>query len=182
MKKLHKLDATHIDRIQHLWGIEANKFGEAADYAAPAFCHAKSLQGEENGSYYGVLNTGDGCLMLAHVNQVMLPGDHHMTLRCGPLMTCPELQFERNVAWVQNRFMTAYTAMVKGVMLLAHELNLDQVRIHSPKEVHPHFWNGVLVLFRTEDITVNDVVLHEIEMQGNWAVIFDKSGHDEAHQ
>lgn len=181
MKKLHKLDARQIERIEGLWQNEARKFGEAADYADPVFHHAKSFQGEQDGSYYGVLNTGDGCLMMAHVHTVMLPGDHHLTLRCGPLTTCPELQFERNEAWVQNRFMTAYTAMVKGVMLLAHELGLDQVRIHSPKEIHPHFWNGVLVLFRTEDITVNDVVLHEIEMQGHWAVIFDKSRHDEAH-
>jgi|GEM_PF-2828643 len=181
MKKLHELDADHVLRIRNAWQKEAEKYGEAADYLDAAVCHAGSLKGEDDGAYHGVLNTGDGCLMLAHVRAVMLPGDHHLTLRCGPIVTCPELQFERNDLWVLNRFMTAYTALVKGVMLEAHRRGLDQVRIYSPKEVHPHFWNGMLVLFRTEDITVNDTVLHEIEMQGNWAVIFDKSRHDEAH-
>ena len=181
MKKLHKIDAEHVLRIGDMWRNEAEKFGEAADYADAVVCHAQTLKSDDDGSYFGVLNTGDGCLMLAHVRPVMLPGDHHPTLRCGPITTCPELQFERNEPWVLNRFMTAYTALVKGVMLQAHVGGYDQVRIYSPKEVHPHFWNGMLVLFRTEDITVDDVVLHEIEMQGNWAVIQDKSRHDEAH-
>ena len=140
----------------------------------------KQSKGMIRGSYYGVLNTSDHCLMLAHVNTVMLPGDHHLTLRCGSVLTCPELQFDSNEAWIQNRFMTAFTALTKGILLLAHEKSLDHIRIHSPHGIHPHFWHGVLVLFRTEDITVNDRIIHNIDMQGQWAVISDKSRHDES--
>ncbi len=178
MKKLHYIDMKHIDLIRKQWEEEAVKYGDLSDYADAFFIHAKSLQEKADGEYYGVLNSGDGCLMLSHIKEVILPTEHHKTLRCSQYITCPGLQFERNALSVKNRLITAYTALVKEVFLMAVKRQIYKIKIHSPPEIHPHFWNGVLVLFRTEDIVTSDNVEHEIELQGTWAVITTRQQHE----
>lgn len=140
--------------------------------------HAASIKdSSKEGQYYGVLNSSDGCLLLAHINECILPNDHHSTLYCSEFISCPELQFELNSLSVNNRLMVSYTALVKGVMLMAQEKRINQIKIFSPKEIHPHFWNGVLVLFRSEDITTSDIIVHDIRMQGRFATITTKEHH-----